>query len=429
MRLVSLLGHCCEVLEKILEQPRRPADIFLSRYFRERKYLGSRDRRFIADHVYGTLRNSLRYQFLFSRDKELQSAHVKSLTEPLVGFALEQGIDEVGMLSESCSIMPKRVEEIDGILQNASALIASLNEPVRSAVRYSLPGWFATKLIAQYGDRGQVLMASLHDQSPTTIRVNRFKTTQNHLAQALLDHEVASRPCTYAPDGLVLERRVNINGLLEFKKGMFEVQDEGSQLLSIAFDPKPEWRVFDACAGGGGKTLHIADLMEGKGEVVAHDVNPNRLKSLTPRLERSGLSNVKLMPHSQYLSQRSTLEASFDGVFIDAPCTGTGTLRRNPGMRLTLDEVRLQEAVQLQQNVLQEYASLVKPGGVLFYGTCSLLREENQEQIEWFLQENVEWCAVPINLKELIPTEADTFQVLPNSHNCDGFFGAMLQRQ
>ena len=428
MRLASLLGHSQEVLEEIIKQPQRPADLFLNRYFRKRRYLGSHDRRFIADHVYGTLRGFLRYQFLLCGDTGYPSPVIESVAPHLVGFALENGIDDIDALSNACSLPSEQIEEIRGVLKHGSTLMNRLSEPERSAVFYSLPLWFAERLTAQYGDDSQALMASLNPQGPTTIRANSLKTTMEELARAFEARGIASKPCSFAPDGLILEKRVGFNGLPEFKDGLFEVQDEGSQLLSIALDPRPEWRVFDACAGGGGKTLHLAALMEGRGEIVAHDANPDRLQGLVPRLERSRAKNVRIMSHSQYLDRCNDLAKSFDAVFIDAPCSGTGTLRRNPGMRLNLDKERLTELVQLQQDILREYALLVKPGGVLFYATCSLLREENQDQIERFLRERVEWSLIGMRIDESLVISKGLFQSCPALHGMDGFFGAKLRQ-
>ena len=261
------------------------------------------------------------------------------------------------------------------------------------------------------------------------IRANRLKGSREELSFKLYRQGISTTFSEFAPEGLILEKRLNLSAIAEFRGGFFEVQDVGSQMLAPLLQPQPSWRVFDACAGGGGKTLHLASLMEGRGQIVAHDLNSVRLENIVPRIERSGVANIELLDHSQYLRNRSTLYNQFDALLIDAPCTGTGTIRRNPGMRLTLDRGVLQKAVVEQAEILAEYSALVKPGGVMLYATCSLLRAENEDQVKIFLERNHNWEIKPVEIAPSLSTSEGFYRSFPHIHSTDGFFGAVLRRK
>ena len=427
MRLSSLVGHCREVLLEILAKPGVPADTVIARFFRDRRYLGSGDRGFIAETVYGTLRKFLRYRFLlFGKQEGQRIDSGREAPGSLLAYLIEEGTRNRQEVLEGTRLSRGELERITRALSEGEEEISMLPEPEQSAVRYSLPIWLVDHLLPQYGEDAAALLRSCGEPAPVTIRANRLLTDRDKLAEALRNQGVETQPCTYAPDGLVLEKRLNANSLPEFKQGHFEIQDEGSQLLSVMFDPHPNWKVFDACAGAGGKALHMAALMKGKGEIQAHDINERRLKNLKPRLRRSSAQNIRVMDHQTYQKKRSGLAGTFDGVLLDAPCTGTGTLRRNPGMVLSLDPATLRRVTSLQATILDQYARLVKPGGVLFYATCSLLDEENGAQVAGFLARNTGWIVKRIEGPEGTVTPEGYLRLLPHIHGTDGFFGAML---
>lgn len=430
MRLASLIGHCREVLEKVLERPHVPADAIIAPFFRGRRYLGSRDRGFIAETVYGTLRELLRYRYLLYRRHDGRTAKPeREAAGSLLAFMMEKGEKDEEALLEGTGVPPAEAKRIREILENWKNNPPALREPERSAVDFALPLWFVEELLRQYGDDARGLMGSLKEPAPVTLRANTLLTTRDGLADALREHGVDSVPGRYAPDAVVLKKRINTNALPEFKAGLFELQDEGSQMLSALLDPHPNWKVLDACAGAGGKTLHLAAIMKGRGSLVAHDVNERRLANIRPRLRRSGAQNVRLVSPSDYRARRAELAGTFDAVMIDAPCTGTGTLRRNPGMVLTLERETLERVVRLQREILDEYASFVKPGGTLFYATCSLLRQENQEQVEWFMRQHDGWTIKPLTAPESTITGEGFFRMTPRLHGTDGFFGAAIRRE
>lgn len=429
MRLASLIGHCREALVLILERSHVPADALIAPYFKDRRYLGSRDRGFIAETVYGTLREFLRYRFvLYGRHDARDLNPVREAPGALAAFLLEAERYDKKEIAEGARIPAGEIERILRLLDKWKSVPPSMPEPERSAAEFALPVWLAGELLRQYGDDARPLMGALKEPAPITLRANTLLTTRDRLADSLREHGVESVPGRFAPDALVLKRRMNANALPEFKQGLFELQDEGSQLLSVLLDPHPNWKVFDACAGAGGKTLHLAAIMKGRGGVTAHDVNERRLMNFRPRLRRSGAQNVRLMKPDEFRRARPDLMGTFDAVLIDAPCTGTGTLRRNPGMVLTLEREMLERVVRLQREILENYAPLVKPGGVLFYATCSLLDQENREQVAGFLERNSGWEIAPLNVPDTAGTPEGFFRMTPHQHGTDGFFGAAFRR-
>jgi 16S rRNA (cytosine967-C5)-methyltransferase len=253
--------------------------------------------------------------------------------------------------------------------------------------------------------------------------------TPEQLIDALASAGVEATRGTISRDAVVLSRRINAFSVPEFKRGWFELQDEGSQLLGLALDPHPNWRVFDACAGAGGKTLHLAAIMKGKGAVIAHDINERRLSELKPRLRRSSAQNVRLMNNDQYIEQHEALAGTFDAVMIDSPCSGTGVLRRNPGVRLSLERDVVDRLLPQQAAILDEYSRVVKPGGVMLYATCSILREENEAQVHAFLERSAGWTAERIPLDGDVVDDDGFLRVFPHRHGTDGFFGALLRRR
>lgn len=421
------LGHCLELLAAIFDRPSLPADARIGSFFAARRYLGSHDRGMIAETVYGVLRNAIRLHWMVggaARD----SGHGAAL---LIGAYLVETDPSFGDPRQWEALGLKRgtVEKLRADMIEARSQMEELPEPERTAVRCSVPIWFAGRIREQFGaPEAGLLLESLGRQAPITLRANRLRTTREELAAALAARGIASVPGIYAPDALLLERRMNANAIPEFKQGWFELQDEGSQLLSTILDPHPNWTVFDACAGAGGKTLHMAAIMRGRGAITAHDVNARRLEELRPRLRRSGAQNVRMMPNEAFRARQSELAGTFDAVMIDAPCSGAGVFRRNPGAWLTFEEEVVERLVRQQADILREYAALVKPGGLLLYATCSLLREENEEQAERFLAEQPGWEPIRVNAPADMVTDEGAFRAFPHRHGTDGFFGALFRR-
>ncbi|MDB5034656.1 MAG: Ribosomal small subunit methyltransferase [Chlorobi bacterium] len=414
----------------MLERPQTPADLTISRFFAANRYLGSHDRGFISDAVYGTLRELLRLEFILG-DFLTNAAGERYVAILLYAFFTDRGdpIDDA-TARELLGLSDNEINHARRLLRDAPARIDALPETERIAVTTSLPTWFVERVLEQMGtDEGEALLGSLSGQAPITLRANTLVAGRERLAAALAAQNIPSTPGLYAPDALLLNRRLNANAIPEFKQGWFEIQDEGSQLLSTILDPHPNWHVFDACAGAGGKSLHLAAIMKGRGSISAHDINERRLMEIRPRLRRSTAQNIRVMSHDHYLENRKKLAGMYDAVMIDAPCSGAGVLRRNPGARLTFQPEMVNRLTEIQGTILHEYSWLVKPGGLLLYATCSLLREENEAQVERFLAGNTGWRHEPVNAPEGMITSEGYFRSFPHLHGTDAFFGALLRRK
>ncbi|NTU77712.1 MAG: RsmB/NOP family class I SAM-dependent RNA methyltransferase, partial [Alphaproteobacteria bacterium] len=276
-------------------------------------------------------------------------------------------------------------------------------------------------------------MKALLEPAPLDLRVNPLKTTREKAFAVLKEAGLPVELGRYSPFGLRIKDRPALNRIALLRDGAVEIQDEGSQLVALLVAPKPGERVVDFCAGAGGKTLALAALMENKGRIVACDVLANRLKRSAERFRRAGIHNIEIKPltteHDPWVKRH---KEGFDRVLVDAPCSGTGTWRRNPDGRWRSLGPGLETLLPLQASILESAARLVKPGGRLVYATCSLLPEENDEQIEKFLAAHADFKVIPVQeasgaLPDLPPT-GPYLALTPHAHHTDGFFAAVLER-
>ncbi len=411
-----IVGSTEEALREVLRLI-GPADVVLSRYFRDHPKLGSRERGVIAEAVYAMLRQRLALtQFAESG----QGPQMRRIA--LLALAESAGTESLGGLSEDEQAWLSRVIAIDR---------ASLPR----AVRASFPDWILERFDAQYGaDEAMVLVDALNRPAPLDLRVNSLKSSIEDAEAALAHAGVDFERTPYAPLGLRLQRKPALQNLDIFKQGGIEVQDEGSQLLAQLLGAKRGEMVVDFCAGAGGKTLAIGALMRNTGRLYAMDVSDKRLSKLKPRMARSGLSNVHpvLIAHENDAKVKR-LAGKVDRVLVDAPCSGLGTLRRNPDVKWRQAPEGVAELNLKQQAILASAARLVKPGGRLVYATCSLLREENEGVVEAFLAAHEAFALVPANSvlaeQKIALDTGDYLSLLPHRHHTDGFFAAVLERK
>ncbi len=418
----SLTGHILELLEILLTDP-RPADRVIDIFFRSRRYLGSHDRREIAESVYGILRHR---RFLQTLVAAVRSEATLSPAWWFTAFKLY--IAKTPAAALQAFSLPLSLQEIDALAAlDVNRVVKTLGE------RLSFPDWLVEKLQKQMGEsEGERLLSALNEPPPLTLRVNTLKTTRENCVKALKQRGFECAPSRLSPEGIHLAKRANLFSLDLFREGWFELQDEGSQIISLLLDPKPNWRVADVCAGGGGKTLHLAALMKNRGEIFASDTSSERLESLQKRLGRGGVQNVRVTNLSSQ-QKREKFAEKFDAVLIDAPCSGTGVLRRNPDAKWKITPAMVQEMVEKQKEILRDYATLVNPGGRLVYATCSVLAEENEEMVRTFLQERadfhlVEAAAILQRYKLEQLAEGSGIRLSPHQHGCDGFFAAVMER-
>lgn len=411
----ALLRHAMNALTVTLDTG-GPADAKLSVYFRENRELGTHDRAFVADTVYAVLR---RRRFL---------EHVAGGEDPfglVIACLLRfQGIslrDLEGQLSKTQT-------------ERAKAIKATPADNLSLPVQADVPDWIWTKLAAQYGEQEALALArSLQQPAPLDLRVNRLKEERETVLALFSKEGIAATPTPYSPAGVRLKDKITLNRHALFLKGVIEVQDEGSQLLALLVAPRRGEMVADLCAGAGGKTLALGALMANSGRLYAFDVSERRLANFKPRMARSGLSNVHpqliAKEHDQKLKR---LAGKFDRVLVDAPCSGLGTLRRNPDLKWRQKPQDILELSVKQAAILQTAAKLVKPGGRLVYATCSLLQEENRGIVETFLAAHLDFRL--LNAAEILAQQnvaldtGEYLELLPHKHGTDGFFAASMEK-
>lgn len=300
---------------------------------------------------------------------------------------------------------------LEGVHLDDEGIVWPRDPAERLATRRSLPPWLARRLIDERGhDEADALVAALNQRGPISVRVNTLKSTRAELQGLLSSEGIRSREGAFSPWALHLEGRPNIRGSRAWREGRFEVQDEGSQMLAHAASAKPGDVVIDFCAGRGGKALALAAMIANEGRVLAHDIDERRLADLLPRRARAGASSIEIV------RSWPELPSDADVVLVDAPCSETGALRRGPQRRWLLDEAEVSRMPGLQLEILTNAASRVRPGGTLVYATCSILKSENEDVTQRFLDEQRDF------------TLEDEAHWLPHVHGTDGFYSATLRR-
>jgi 16S rRNA (cytosine967-C5)-methyltransferase len=411
----ALIGHTEEVLREILRFT-GPADNTLSRYFREHPRLGGRERGVIAEAVYGLLRNKLVYT---SFAESGQGPSMRRLA--LLGLADAAGVDALGGLSPEETDWLNRVMQIDRTMLPA-------------ALQANLPQWLYDRLLERFGEEEtQRLAQTLNTPAPLDLRVNSIKASREQVIAELAEAPIRAEPTPYAPLALRVMKKPALQNLPLFKSGAIEVQDEGSQVLAQLLGARRGEMVVAFCAGAGGKTLALGAIMRNTGRLYAFDVAEKRLAKLKPRLARSGLSNVHpvVIAHENDAKVKR-LAGKIDRVLVDAPCSGLGTLRRNPDVKWRLKPESITELNAKQLSILEGAARLVKAGGRLVYATCSIMEEENEAIVRKFLEGNAAFRLVPVQQvldEQKIPLQMVEFlKLVPHVHQTDGFFAAVLER-
>lgn len=383
-----------ESLEQIFTE-KKYADKVIEKTLKKDTRWGSRDRKFIAETTYDIVRW---YRFF----RSVTNAKGDDFWTLFAAWCISREID-LPDWKEFAGIPYKQLQ--DKILQN---------HPVRK-INESIPDWMDELCEKELGKRWDAELTALNEEARVVLRVNTLKTTLKELHDALEEKEVFTELDSRFPDALILEERQNVFLLPEFKEGLFEVQDAGSQAIGHFVNPTPGVRIIDACAGGGGKTLHLAALSQSKGKIIAMDTEQWKLDELKKRARRAGVSTVetRLIDSSKVIKR---LEKSADVVLLDVPCSGIGVLKRNPDAKWKLSPSFVEDVKKAQQEILSSYCEMVKPGGTLVYATCSILYSENEEQVKKFLTENNSF-----ELKE-------EKRIWP-SEGFDGFYMAKLIRK
>ncbi len=397
----------------------------LATTFRKETWIGSHERRFVGETLYGLVRHLRRVDAALARGRKTQRAP-RDLERLLALLVLERLIE------------PARAAGVDGELDwNA---VAGIDEAIagerklvlRIALAASLPDWLAARLVGDWGDEAEPLALALNQRAPMTVRANLLIGDRSALAGELARARIATRPGAWCDTALHVESRTNLFGLDAFQRGAMEAQDEGSQLLADLAVAGGARLVIDLCAGAGGKTLAIAARLGNHGRIVATDVDARKLEELRRRARRAGVSSAQALhlDGGRWPPALDALRGKADVVLVDAPCSGIGALRRNPEARWRLREADLATFAARQKEILGNARALLAPGGRLVYATCTLLDVENADVVATVVGP----ALVPVPLTELLGEPARALgdgaalTVTPHRHGTDGFYARVLRR-
>ena len=427
MTPAARLQAAIEVLDEVLGTD-RAADGVISAYFRTRRFIGAGDRRSISDQLWRILRHRARLGWALGADHPSGRLFVAGNLVRGEG----KSIDAVAGLFSGAKNGPSP------LAANEKRMVERVNARGDAAmpreVKFEIPWWLLAKLDAAFGADADQELAALDSEAALDLRVNTLKATREEVVNKLKGEDLSPVITPLSPLGVRLPARISLGDHEGFRDGLFEVQDEASQLCAQLVDAKPGNAVMDLCAGAGGKTLAIAAAMQNKGRLIACDVSVGRLDRSKLRLRRAGVHNatLRILEDKDKWVQRQA--GSFDRVLVDAPCSGVGAWRRNPDARWHLKPENLESLRATQDNVLDRGAPLVKLGGRLIYATCSLLPEENSERVAAFLERHPGFRPVPIAdvwasvFDVPCPTSEPFLTLTPFRHGTDGFFVAVLER-
>ncbi len=483
MKLNTILLHSAR-LYGIIINSYQPGDKIASDFFRSKKYIGSKERRFMSEIIFTTQRiKSLAEACfdkaatesgintdLFGEDIPKETGSILTACILLSDNDLDTGTDILKIIPPFLNITEENFRQsmvdilmeifafqqytagifYDNILgvyhqlmAEAAGILSNDDDSKESLAKisaaYSMPEWILESLIRFSGlslAEAAELSASMLKSAPLCLRVNLNLCSREDIIHTLENENIAVRESRLSPAGIIIEKRVKIDSLPAYKNGLFEVQDIGSQLISYALGPEEGDSILDACAGAGGKSIHIASLQNDTGEITSSDVGLMRLKQLSKRSGRSGFKSIK----TKLIKLRNKgpyFNIQFDKMLIDAPCSGMGTVRRMPMQKWRLTPKLLEKHAAKQLKILNDYRGYLKPGGILVYSTCSFMPQENAMVINKFLEENPDFMPDPlapvfadfgIEIPEL-GNESFMLSLYPHLHESDGFFMARLIKQ
>lgn len=395
-----ILNTLSQALIEVFEKGKH-ADRMIDKYMRVNRQWSTTEKSFFAEAVYGIVKHKRNLEFIAGA-----SVEAGGLWPVIAAYLMTKNLKPV-----------KRPEfnEVD-----VAKMQSRLKLTRSAAVEHSFPDWLFDLGQSEFAADWPAIMQSLNKEPPIYLRTNTLKTNVDKLIDDLKAEKITAvkiKLPVSPPEALQLKQRANVFATAAFKRGDFEIQDAGSQTIATLLQVQPGHLVVDACAGSGGKSLHLAALMKNKGKIAAMDVHAVKLEDLKTRAARAGASIIepKLIDSPKVIQR---LENSFDRVLIDSPCSGLGVLRRNPDTKWKLNPESIASVCELQRDILARYSSMCKPGGLMVYATCSILKRENEEQVKWFLSSKTgkDWSLVSEQ------------RVWPHVHGFDGFYAAVLKR-
>lgn len=393
----NLLIGIHDALQETFFEKNKYADKVIERLLKANRKWGSQDRAVVSEIFYNIIRWKKRLEYYMGEGVKPGNIYQLILTYLI--------------WSETPY---KKFEEFAGIKTGPAVRKIESRKVPTKAIEHSIPEWLANRLETELGPKWEKEMIALNEQAPTVLRANSIKTTVKELVSDLGDENIPAFPLKNYPDAVQLEEKKNVFITTAFKEGLFEVQDASSQKIGYFLDVKEGHRVVDACAGAGGKTLHLAALMKNKGQIIALDIFEWKLAELKRRAKRAGAHNIE----TRMISDTKVIKRLYDKadrLLIDAPCSGLGVLKRNPDSKWKIDEDFIARICDEQQKIMQDYSKMLKVGGKMIYATCSILPSENQNQVATFLEGNSNFKLV------------EDQKILPSS-GYDGFYMALIER-
>ena len=394
----NLLIGIHDALEETFFQDKKYADKVLERLLKAHKKWGSADRQVVSEIFYDIVRWKKRLEYYMG-----EGTKPSNIYNLILAYLLWK------------KVKYKKFDEFDGI--KTGGILSKLDKKTfpTKAIEHSVPDWLTGLFEKELGAKWEKEMSALNEQAPVILRANSLKISAENLVEILKEEGVNSFVLRGYPDAVQLEEKKNVFLTSAFKEGFFEVQDASSQKIAELLDVKEGMRVVDACAGAGGKTLHIAALMKNKGQIIALDIYEWKLAELKRRAKRAGAFNIE----TRFIEDNKVIKRlhnTADRLLIDAPCSGLGVLKRNPDSKWKIDEDFINRIKTEQENILQNYSRILKKGGKMVYATCSILPSENREQVRKFLAENTEFALV--KEENIMPSDG-----------YDGFYMALIERK
>jgi 16S rRNA (cytosine967-C5)-methyltransferase len=433
MKPSARIASSIEILSRIANG-RIPMDHVVRDFMANRRFIGSKDRSSIVERVYRIKRSESRLGWWIAQAKAEDTARTRMIADLMLNDAQTlEGLDEIFVEGKYEAAPMSDAEKAFAAFLSGK----TLNDPAMlGAVRAECPDWAEDKLRALFGDDFEAQLTAMIDPAPLDLRVNTMKGSVDEAIEMLKGNKIRAHKTPYSSIGLRAEGKPYMGDTKAFRTGLVEIQDEGSQLIGLITGVKPGMRVLDYCAGGGGKTLVLAALMQNKGNLVATDNDAARLEKGRVRYKKAGIHNIEMraLSDEQHRKWLRRQKGTMDVVLVDAPCSSSGTWRRNPDLRYRFYGPKLDEIMASQSEILDRVADKVKPGGRLVYATCSLFPEENEMQVEAFLARNAEYEVLPLEKawegsKESMPCAGPYLRLFPKDHGTDGFFAAVLIRK
>lgn len=393
----NLLIGIHDALQETFFEKNKYADKVIERLLKAHKKWGSQDRAVVSEIFYNIIRWKKRLEYYMG-----EGVKPGNIYKLILAYLLWS------------KTKYKKFEEFEGIKIADILKKLEKNTVPTKAIEHSIPEWLAETLEKELGEKWEREIIALNEQAPTVLRANTLKTSVRELIDDLKAENVESFSIRNYPDAVQLEEKKNVFLTSAFKDGLFEVQDAGSQKIGDFLDVQEGIRVVDACAGAGGKTLHLAALMKNKGQIIAMDIHGWKLAELKRRAKRAGAHNIETREITDNKVIKRLHEKA-DRLLIDAPCSGLGVLKRNPDSKWKIDQDFIDRIKGEQQQILQDYSKILKKGGKMVYATCSILPSENNKQVEKFLENNPNFKL--IKDQKIMPSEG-----------YDGFYMALIER-